>query len=68
MTCSQKCKQALILGRVGLPIHCVAQALQDAYGGWASPRIVPDYAAYAEAAFREFGGRVKRWCVIQVSV
>ncbi|KAK9832635.1 hypothetical protein WJX81_005774 [Elliptochloris bilobata] len=37
------------------------QALQDAYGGWASARIVPDYAAYAEAAFRQFGGRVKRW-------
>jgi hypothetical protein len=39
-----------------------AQALQDAYGGWASPRIVADYAAYAEAAFTQFGPRVQRWC------
>ena len=39
-----------------------AQALQDKYGGWASPRIVPDYADYAEAAFRAFGPRVQRWC------
>jgi len=36
-------------------------ALQSSYGGWASPRIVPDFAAYAGAAFAEFGGRVRTW-------
>ena len=28
------------------------QPLQDAYGGWISERIVPDFAAYAEASTR----------------
>ena len=36
-------------------------ALQAAYGGWASPAVVPDFAAYAAAAFSAFGGRVKSW-------
>lgn len=36
-------------------------ALQRAYGGWASPEVVPDFAAYAAAAFAAFGGRVKSW-------
>jgi beta-glucosidase/6-phospho-beta-glucosidase/beta-galactosidase len=37
------------------------QALEDEYGGWRSPRSVDDFAAYADLAFREFGGRVKFW-------
>ena len=36
-------------------------ALQTSYGGWASPRIVGDFASYAGAVFREFGGRVRSW-------
>ncbi|KAF8062721.1 hypothetical protein HT031_004051 [Scenedesmus sp. PABB004] len=37
------------------------QPLQDAYGGFTSPRIIDDFAYYADTAFRLFGHRVKRW-------
>ena len=39
-------------------------ALQTAYGGWASPAIVPDFAAYAAAAFGAFGRRVRAWTTL----
>nr|CAB3465458.1 unnamed protein product [Digitaria exilis] len=35
------------------------QILEDEYHGWLSPRV--DFAAYADACFREFGDRVKHW-------
>ena len=37
------------------------QALEDEYEGWLSPASVDDFAAYADLAFREFGGKVKFW-------
>ncbi|KAK7323952.1 hypothetical protein VNO77_27456 [Canavalia gladiata] len=37
------------------------QALEDEYGGFLSPKIVEDFAHYAEICFREFGDRVKHW-------
>ena len=37
------------------------QALEDEYEGWLSPTSVDDFAAYADLAFREFGGKVKFW-------
>ncbi|KAI4333182.1 hypothetical protein L6164_018020 [Bauhinia variegata] len=40
------------------------QALDDAYGGFLSPKIVKDYADYAEVCFREFGDRVKHWITL----
>lgn len=45
-------------------------ALQDAFGGWESPAIVPFFAAYAAEVARRFGDRVasiatlnEPWCV-----
>ncbi|PRW44359.1 E3 ubiquitin- ligase UPL7 [Chlorella sorokiniana] len=40
------------------------QALENEYGGWLSDRVVNDFAAYAEAAFKLFGDRVKYWTTI----
>lgn len=40
------------------------QQLQDEYGGWASPRIVDDFADYAEVMFRALGDRVKHWTTL----
>jgi len=37
------------------------QSLQDRFGGWASPEVVPAYAAYAALVFKEYGGKVKNW-------
>ncbi|XP_057852579.1 uncharacterized protein LOC131062859 [Cryptomeria japonica] len=37
------------------------QSLEDAYGGWLSPRVIEDFRAFAEVCFREFGDRVKYW-------
>jgi len=37
------------------------QILEDEYHGWLSPRVVEDFAAYADACFREFGDRVRHW-------
>ncbi|KAK4784969.1 hypothetical protein SAY86_001658 [Trapa natans] len=37
------------------------QALEDKYKGWLSPRIISDFAMYAETCFRQFGDRVKHW-------
>ncbi|CAL4900331.1 unnamed protein product [Urochloa decumbens] len=51
----------------GIEIHVTLyhldfpQILEDEYHGWLSPRIVEDFAAYADACFREFGDRVKHW-------
>lgn len=39
-------------------------ALQEEYGGWADARIVPDFRAYAAAAFSLFGARVHRWTTL----
>ncbi|XP_054812457.1 beta-glucosidase 24-like [Prosopis cineraria] len=40
------------------------QALEDEYGGFLSPKIVKDFADYAELCFREFGDRVKHWITL----
>ena len=37
------------------------QALQDAYGGWESRQIIPDFVNYAETLFKAYGDRVKYW-------
>ena len=37
------------------------QALQDAYGGWESRKIIPDFVNYAETLFKAYGDRVKYW-------
>ncbi|KAK3035918.1 hypothetical protein RJ639_031341 [Escallonia herrerae] len=37
------------------------QALQDRYLGWLDPRIIKEFAAYAETCFQKFGDRVKHW-------
>jgi len=37
------------------------QALDDEYGSWLSDEIVPDFEAYVDVCFQEFGDRVKRW-------
>eukprot|EP01018_Ginkgo_biloba_P023323 Gb_30540 [translate_table: standard] len=42
----------------------IPQALEDEYGGWISPRIVDDFANYAEVCFKLFADRVKYWITI----
>ncbi|XP_042516538.1 beta-glucosidase 40-like [Macadamia integrifolia] len=37
------------------------QALDDKYNGWLSPKIIKDYATFAETCFEKFGDRVKYW-------
>ncbi|KAI8545758.1 hypothetical protein RHMOL_Rhmol07G0062700 [Rhododendron molle] len=37
------------------------QALEDEYGGFLSPRVVDDFADFAELCYKEFGDRVKHW-------
>ncbi|KAL0308305.1 UNVERIFIED_CONTAM: Raucaffricine-O-beta-D-glucosidase [Sesamum radiatum] len=39
----------------------VPQCLEDEYGGFLSPRIVEDFAEFAQLCFFEFGDRVKHW-------
>ncbi|KAK4414868.1 Oleuropein beta-glucosidase [Sesamum alatum] len=39
----------------------VPQCLESEYGGFLSPRIVQDFAEFAEVCFFEFGDRVKYW-------
>ncbi|KAA0040143.1 hypothetical protein IC582_003340 [Cucumis melo] len=39
----------------------VPQALEDAYQGFLSPKIINDYGDFAELCFKEFGDRVKHW-------
>ncbi|XP_028799688.1 beta-glucosidase 24 [Neltuma alba] len=40
------------------------QALEDEYGGFLSPKIVQDFASYADICFKEFGDRVKHWITL----
>ncbi|XP_027344125.1 beta-glucosidase 12-like [Abrus precatorius] len=40
------------------------QALEDEYNGFLSPKIVQDFAYYAELCFKEFGDRVKHWITV----
>ncbi|POO00099.1 Glycoside hydrolase [Trema orientale] len=40
------------------------QALEDAYGGFLSPKIVADFEDYAELCYKEFGDRVKHWITL----
>ncbi|XP_052733602.1 beta-glucosidase 13-like isoform X2 [Vigna angularis] len=42
----------------------LANALEDEYGGFLSPRIVKDFQDYAELCFKEFGERVKKWITL----
>ncbi|KAM1148869.1 hypothetical protein ACFX2B_029227 [Malus domestica] len=42
----------------------VPQALEDAYGGFLSPRIADDFKDYAELCFSLFGDRVKHWITL----
>ncbi|OVA18903.1 Glycoside hydrolase [Macleaya cordata] len=37
------------------------QAIEDNYNGWLSPKIITDFAIYAETCFKNFGDRVKHW-------
>jgi beta-glucosidase/6-phospho-beta-glucosidase/beta-galactosidase len=54
--CHQPTTSPVVLYHWDLP-----QVLQSEYGGFLSPRIVDDFAYYADTAFRLFGSRVKRW-------
>ncbi|KAL8040018.1 hypothetical protein ABFX02_10G073500 [Erythranthe guttata] len=45
----------------------IPTSLQEEYGGFASPKIVQDFAEYAEVCFFEFGDRVKHWITINES-
>ncbi|XP_034240624.1 cyanidin 3-O-glucoside 7-O-glucosyltransferase (acyl-glucose)-like isoform X2 [Thrips palmi] len=40
------------------------QALEDAFGGWASEKMVDVYVEYAEFLFKEYGSKVKYWTSI----
>ncbi|BBG96242.1 beta glucosidase 13 [Prunus dulcis] len=40
------------------------QGIEDAYGGFLSPKSVDDFRDYAEICFREFGDRVKHWITL----
>ncbi|KAL4198176.1 hypothetical protein AMTRI_Chr03g44600 [Amborella trichopoda] len=40
------------------------QALDDEYEGFLSPKIVADFADYANLCFSEFGDRVKHWITL----
>ncbi|XP_020204422.1 beta-glucosidase 12 [Cajanus cajan] len=40
------------------------QSLEDAYGGFLSPKVVKDFVDYAEVCFKAFGDRVKYWITI----
>lgn len=40
------------------------QALQEAYGGWTSRRIVEDFLRYVELCATEYGGKVRYWMVL----
>ncbi|KAF7835971.1 beta-glucosidase 12-like [Senna tora] len=40
------------------------QALEDAYGGFRSHKVVKDFEEYANLCFKEFGDRVKHWVTL----
>ncbi|MDA5522216.1 glycoside hydrolase family 1 protein [Yersinia kristensenii] len=42
----------------------IPQALQDAYGGWESRKVVEDFAHYAVTVFKHYGNRVKYWVTL----
>ena len=42
----------------------IPQALQDAYGGWESRKIVDDFTHYAVTVFKHYGNRVKYWVTL----
>ncbi|XP_051126915.1 beta-glucosidase 24-like [Andrographis paniculata] len=56
---SQKIKPCVTIFHWDLP-----QCLDDEYGGFLSPRIIDDFAAYAQVCFSEFGDRVDTWITI----
>ncbi|PSC72359.1 beta-glucosidase 40 [Micractinium conductrix] len=39
-------------------------SLYEQYGGWTTERVVADFTAYAEVAFKLFGDRVKNWVTL----
>lgn len=55
------------LGKHGITPHVTLfhwdtpQALEDAYGGWRSRRIVDDFADYVAVAVKRLGSRVANW-------
>ncbi|KAF2085371.1 glycoside hydrolase family 1 protein [Saccharata proteae CBS 121410] len=38
--------------------------LQNTYGGWLSPSIVPDFVEYARVAFTRWGNKVPHWFTV----
>ncbi|CAL9778317.1 unnamed protein product [Musa acuminata subsp. burmannicoides] len=42
----------------------VPQALEDAYGGFLSSKIVNDFKNFASVCFQKFGDRVKHWITL----
>ncbi|KAK3037674.1 hypothetical protein RJ639_030618 [Escallonia herrerae] len=42
----------------------VPQALEEAYGGFLSPKIVADFQDFANLCFERFGDRVKHWITL----
>nr|BAK08154.1 predicted protein [Hordeum vulgare subsp. vulgare] len=40
------------------------EVLNNQYNGWLSPRVVPDFAAFADFCFKTYGDRVKNWFTI----
>lgn len=44
------------------------QALENAFGGWVSEKMVDVFAEYAEFLFKEYGSKVRKYHVDIVSV
>ncbi|KAM0848224.1 hypothetical protein ACQ4PT_054541 [Festuca glaucescens] len=40
------------------------EVLNNQYNGWLSPRVVPDFATFADFCFKTYGDRVKNWFTI----
>lgn len=40
------------------------QCLEDEYGGWLSPKVIPDFEAFASTCFECFGSYVKHWITL----
>ncbi|KAF7110155.1 hypothetical protein CFC21_110306 [Triticum aestivum] len=40
------------------------EVLNNQYNGWLSPKVVPDFMAFADFCFKTYGNRVKNWFTI----